>query len=471
MVQWGMTPRGHFSDAEFAIMIDRADRRPLPTQIADQVRAAATSGRLIPGTRLPSTRRLAADLGVARGVTEQAWDQLRAEGWLASRTGSGSWLTTGPLPGHETRPSPTRAPTPAPAPDPVMMEAGTPWRGRLPGAEALWRRAWRETALATPPRSYRDPAGIPELRELLAERIARTRGIDVTPEEVLITGGTVAAFRQVVCALPPGPVAVEDPGYRAVVRVLSQIGRGDLSLPIDGPPESLVAPVGAYVTPAHQHPTGRVMSAEERLQLLHTARRDGCVIIEDDYDSEFRYDVAPMPALAGLDRDHVAWLGTASKTVLPAMRLGWSVLPGELHERVVADREVTFDVPAWPVQRAMVTLLRDGYVDAISRAARRTYAERSARLVEALADHLTLAAPVAGMYSTWHCPEPVARAIQSDARAAGLRINLLSDYCRRVELSGLLIGFGGPTDREFDRALKVLTDSARTHRAAIGNSR
>lgn len=464
MVQYDMTSIGHLGDV--AIRVDRTDARPLASQIADQVRAAASSGLLRAGTRLPSTRRLAADLQVARGVTEQAWDQLRAEGWLTSRTGAGSWLTDGPLP-QQGVPLPQPAASPAAAAPMVMMDAGTPWRSTSPATAAIWRRAWRETALAEPPRGYDHPAGLPELRELLAERIGRTRGIAVQPNEVLVTGGTVSGFRQVISALPPGDVAVEDPGYRSVVRVLASIGRHDLSLPVTGPYRNLDAAVAAYVTPAHQHPTGRVMPATERRSLLEVARRDDCLVIEDDYDSEFRYDVAPVPALAALDRDQVAWLGTASKTVLPSLRLGWAVLPRELHERVVAEREVTFDVPPWPVQRAMVTLLRDGYVDTLARAARRVYAERS-RLVEAaLTPYLRATSPVAGMYSTWGCPQPVAVAVRDAALAAGIRINLLSDYCRRSDLTGLVIGFGGPSDAELAHALEVIVDALnRAHELA-----
>lgn len=459
MVQSGMTSQGHFSrshGADLALALDRDDPRPLPTQIADQVRAAALTGRLTPGTRLPSTRRLAADLGVARGVAEAAWDQLRAEGWLVSRTGSGSWLTTSPLPAAPGR-TPRREPAPEPEPEPlVMMDAGTPWRGRNPALEALWRRAWREVSMDEPPRAYEHAAGLPQLRELLAERMGRTRGMALEARDVLVTSGTVAGFRQVVSALPQGVVAVEDPGYRSVVHSLAALGRSDRSLPVGAPPESLAGCVAAYVTPAHQHPTGRVMPAGDRLELLRVARRDGCVVIEDDYDSEFRYDVAPLPALAAWDRDRVAYLGTASKTVLPSLRLGWAVVPPPLHDAVLRSREVTFDVPPWPVQRAMVTLLRDGYVDHLARAARRAYAERARLVSEALSPHLQACAEVAGMYSTWACPEPVARRVRDAALAAGFRINLLSDYCRRSEVSGLLIGFGGPSDAELVRALDVI---------------
>ncbi len=439
------------------LRIDRADPRPLATQIADQVRELALTGHLADGARLPSTRRLAGDLGVARGVAEQAWDQLRAEGWLESRSGAGTWLRTsgGHLaPATEATRSAAGRP---PEDDPVMMDAGTPWQD--PGASPVWRRAWREVSMATPPRAYQHPAGLWELREALAERLTRTRGLRVSADDVLVTGGTADGFRQLLVGLPAGPIAVEDPGYRAVVAMAHSVGREDRSLPVDRPPDSLAGCAAAFVTPAHQHPTGRVMPAADRLRLLQVATRDKCLVIEDDYDSEFRYDVAPVPALASLAPDRVGYLGTASKTVLPSLRLGWAVLPHPVHERVLAYRRITGDLPSWPVQRAFLTLLRDGHVDAVIRSARRVYAQRAPKVMAALAPYATLAGPVAGMYSTWLLEPDRAQRAHDAASAAGFRVTLLRDYCRRTSLSGLLVGFGGPSDAELDRALGVLAQA------------
>jgi GntR family transcriptional regulator/MocR family aminotransferase len=201
------------------------------------------------------------------------------------------------------------------------------------------------------------------------------------------------------------------------------------------------------------------MPAEDRLTLLATARRDGAVVIEDDYDSEFRYDVAPVPALASLDPEVVAYLGTASKSVLPSLRLGWMVPPPSLRATIERRRAITHDAPAWPVQRAFVALVRDGYLDAVVRSARRVYAERALRVVAALSPYAELAGPVAGMYSTWLLPHDRAVRAQAAAAAAGFRVNLLADYCRSAHLTGLVVGFGGPTDEELERACGVLARS------------
>lgn len=437
------------------VSLDRHDARPLGAQLAGQVRRLVLAGTLAPGDRLPSTRRLAADLGVARSVTEHAWDQLRAEGWIEARRGAGTWVAGGPGPAVPHPPARRRAPTAGPPL--VALDAGTPWVD--PRHVAGWRRAWREVSAATPPRGYDDPCGLPELRALLAERLGRTRGLAVDPDDVLLTSGTTAGLRHLLAALPDGAVAMEDPGYRAAVVTVQHSGRRVLDIPALEPVTDLSAARAAYVTPAHQHPLGRVMPAEHRLTLLATARRDGTLVVEDDYDSEFRYDVAPVPALASLDPGSVAYLGTASKSVAPSLRLGWMVVPGHLRDLLDRHREVTHDAPAWPVQRAFLALLRDGYVDAVVRSARRVYAERAPRVVAALSPHAELAAPVAGMYSTWLLPQERAITARTAAERAGFRVNLLSDYSRSAALSGLVVGFGGPTDEQLEAALSVLASA------------
>ncbi|THV12173.1 PLP-dependent aminotransferase family protein [Nocardioides caeni] len=433
------------------VRIDRGDPRPLGTQLADQVRRLVLTGVLAPGDRMPATRRLAHDLGVSRAVAEQAFDQLLAEGWIEARRGAGTWVAGGRGPVT----TPARRRTAARAERPlVMLDAGTPWID--PRHEAVWRRAWREVSTATPPRGYDDPRGLAERRGLLAERLGRTRGLAVDAAAVRLTGGTGAGLRHVLAALPPGAVAIEDPGYRAAAAAVEAAGRQVRDLPALAPVTDLTGCAAAYVTPAHQHPLGRVMPAADRLTLLGAARAAEALVVEDDYDSEFRYDVAPVPALTTLAPDRVAYLGTASKAILPTLRLGWAVVPDRILDAFDAHREVTHDVPPWPVQRAMLTLLRDGYVDAVVRSARRVYAERAPRVVAALSPYAELAGPVAGMYSTWLLPHARAVRARTAAEEAGFRINLLRDYCRSTRLSGLVVGFGGASDDELDRALTVI---------------
>ncbi len=434
------------------VRLDRARPEPLGVQLSTQVRDLVLGGTLTRGDRLPSTRALATELGVARSVTEQAYDQLLAEGWLEARRGSGTFVASDGGPALAT-PPPRR--TSPPRRELVWLDAGTPWID--PRHQAGWRRAWREVSTARAPRGYDDPRGLPELRAALAAHLARTRGLAVEPDELVVTNGTTDGLRHLLSALPPGPVALEDPGYRAAVETVRGSGRRCVDLPATTPVTDLSGVVAAYLTPAHQHPLGRVMPAADRLAALTAARASHAVLVEDDYDSEFRYDVAPVPALASLDRSRVAYLGSASKSVAPSLRLGWLVPPPHLLEQVNRRRAVTHDATPWPVQRAFLALLRDGYVDKVVRSARRVYAERAPRVAAALAPYAGLAGPLAGMYSTWLLPDADARRARDSARDAGFGVNLLADYCRSATHTGLVVGFGGCTDEQLDRALAALT--------------
>jgi GntR family transcriptional regulator/MocR family aminotransferase len=460
---------------------------PLHVQLATQVRALLRRGVLDPGARLPSTRALAAELGVARAVVEQAYDQLLAEGWLVARRGSGTFVAEvgGPRAlasprsvGEPALPT-TRASWEAPenhgeyaaAPRdgrqaPIRLSTGTPWRDPRP--HRAWRRAWRDVALADPPTDYPDPAGLPELRAEVARHLAQTRGLACPAEEVVITAGTTHGMELALAVLGDGAVAVEDPGYRAAVAAVRHSGRTLLDVPVDE--DGLDVPALArfrdrvaavYTTPAHQHPLGVTMPAARRLALLAEAERRDAVVLEDDYDSEFRYDVAPLPALAALDRRRVIYLGTASKALLPGLRMGWLVAERQLVERIVLAREARHDHPPWPSQRALLTLLREGHLDRAVRAARRVYTARGAQVAGRLARYGTLSAPVAGMYLTLLTGARVARAVAEDARGAGVEVQLLADLARSDRRTGLVVGFGGVSDTDLARALDVLERSLR----------
>ena len=436
------------------VRLDRAARTPLAVQLAGQIRGLVTAGAPATGDRLPSTRALAAELGVSRAVTEQAYDQLLAEGWLEARRGAGTFVAAS---GHLALPVPV-APVRERPRARHRFDTGTPWLD--PRQAAGWRRAWRDVAAATPPPGYPDPRGLPALRSALAGHLARTRGLTHRADELLVTHGTTDGLRLLLPELPPGPVAVEDPGYRAAVRVAVEAGRGVADVPVaaDGlaVPALPASAAAVYVTPAHQHPLGVTMAAATRLALLEYAGTTGALVVEDDYDSEFRYDVAPLPALAALDRDRVVYLGTASKAVSPGLRLGWLAGPPELVERIAARREVTHDVPSWPVQRAYLSMLEEGYVDRVVRSARRVYARRGELVRRRLTGLGELVGAPAGMYATLLLDAARAERARLAALAAGYDVPLLADYARTAALSGLVLGYGGCTDAQLDRVLDVL---------------
>jgi GntR family transcriptional regulator / MocR family aminotransferase len=449
-----------------AVELRRDDAAPLHVQLAGQVRHRIAQGLVSPGARIPSSRALATDLGVSRAVVEQSYDQLLAEGWLVARRGSGTFVAdVGSLPRQGPPGRPRAAPPP---PRLVRLGTGTPWVD--PRHEAAWRRAWRDVSVATPPADYPDPAGLAELRAEIAGYVARTRGLACTADEVLVTSGTTHGMGLVLDDQAPGAVGIEDPGYRAAVATATVRGRAVLDLPVDAEgvrcdvlAGTLQEVAAIYVTPAHQHPLGTTMSAARRVALLEEARRRGAVVLEDDYDSEFRYDVAPLPALAALDRRQVVHLGTTSKTLTPALRLGWAVADADRVARIAEQRDARHDHPPWPLQRALLTLMREGSLDKAVRSARRVYAARAARVASRLGHYGTLTTPVAGMYLTLLTPPPVARAVAHEAREADFEVPTLADYTRTDDRAGLVVGFGGVSDDALDAALGALEASLRRH--------
>ncbi|MDQ3732976.1 MAG: PLP-dependent aminotransferase family protein, partial [Actinomycetota bacterium] len=362
-------------------------------------------------------------------------------------------------------PAPALSPT---EPDRVRLDTGSPWTD--PRLSAGWRRAWREVSAARIPRGYPDPAGLAELRVELARYVARTRGLACGPEEVLVTGGTAHGFGLLLGGLGDGAIAVEDPGYRAAVATAQQAGRAVVDVPLDAEGidvralRSSRADIRAvYVTPAHQHPMGITMSAARRIALLAEATRRDAVVVEDDYDSEFRYDVAPLPALAALDRDRVVYLGSASKSVHPGLRLGWLIAGPDRIARIARERAARHDHPPWPVQRALLSMLRDGHLDRLVRSARRVYAERSRLVAAAVGPYGNIGAPPAGMYLTLPLPGRVADSVREHCWRAGFEMPSLAEYSRTSGLTGLVIGFGGVTDAELARSLDVLTTALARH--------
>ena len=445
------------------VAVDRDSGMPLPAQVANQVRRQLTTGALRRGDRLPSSRALARELGVARAVVEQAYDQLHAEGWVRGSRGAGTYVENVraqvSVESRPARPEPARQPAGAQL---IRLDTGTPWRD--PAHDAGWRRAWREVSAAQPPTSYPDPAGLPELRSAVAAHLARHRGIASSPGQVIVTSGTTHGLSLLLETLPRGTVAIEDPGYRAAAVTADERGWRRLDVPVDVDGIDVAAlrrsrrndVRAVYVTPAHQHPLGMTLTPERRRALLQEADRRGALVVEDDYDSEFRYDVAPLPALAQLGLDGVAYLGTASKTVLPGLRIGWLVTSEERVTEITARRAARHDYPSWPVQRALFSMLRDGYVDRLLRSARRVYAQRWRLVTDRLAPYGRIDGGVAGMYAVLHLPPDATEEVIRAARLAGFVLPALTEYCRSVDLTGVVLGFGGVTDTQLEKVLRAV---------------
>ncbi|MFW6642408.1 PLP-dependent aminotransferase family protein [Nocardiopsis algeriensis] len=462
--------------AEPVLRLDRSRPVPLNAQLTEALRRAVAGGDLRPGERLPSSRALAAQLGVSRTVVTEAYQQLYAEGWLEGRHGSGTFVAREeasalPAPAAAARPvTPLAGPVPAGRPRMSRTEArrrglidlrpGAPWVHDLD--RAAWRRAWRQAA-DLPPDDDPDPRGLPRLRELLAEHLRRARGVRVGPENVLVTRGTGNGLDLVAAALlGRGTLAgVEEPGYGKARTILGARGAEIVPCPVDGDGIVVDALPGGlsvlYTTPAHQYPLGGRLPVPRRERLLAWARAAGTVVVEDDYDAEFRYDVAPLPALYGLDPGRVVLLGTLAKTLTPDLGIGWVVAEPDLVEHLAAVRHHLTDRTSGPVQAATALLLERGDLDRHLRRMRLEYARRRRTVIEYLGPRLS--GGTAGLHALVPLPAEAVAGVLSEAADQGV---LLEDTARTSHgepaVHGLILGYGSVSGAQLRRALAVLSD-------------
>lgn len=396
------------------LVVDRSQLQ-LGTQVCEGLRRAILDGRLRPGTRLPSTRALAGRLRLARSTVALAFDQLTAEGYIEGRRGSGTFVCHGVQPPRPTarpvrRPAPAdhgeirlslavsrlqpRAPRPAPPADTIDLSALRADARLFPFA--VWRRLVRRQLRALPARRERggDGAGDPALRDAIAAYLGRARGVRCEAAQVVVVNGSQQALD--LCArvlVDPGDaVAVEDPGYPDAAQVFAAAGARVCPVPVDA--EGIVAPGlpddvrVAHVTPSHQYPTGVVLSLARRLELLAWARRVRGLVVEDDYDSEFRYDGAPLPALQGLaGGDRVVYVGTFSTAMFSGLRLGYLVLPDALVEPFARAKWYASRHSPHLEQAALADFLRDGHFERHLRRMRRVLRRRRDALLQALQRH------------------------------------------------------------------------------------
>jgi GntR family transcriptional regulator / MocR family aminotransferase len=451
------------------VTLDRAAATPLAVQLAEQLRAAAGEGRLRSGDRLPSTRALAGELGVSRTVTAAAYEQLHAEGWIAGRHGSGTYVTTEPPGSPRTATGPTRRSESDETA--VDLTPGSPWAGGID--RAAWRRAWRAAAHVAP-MVRPNRSGLPAYRATVAEHLLRHRGLRVgtvsgqdSHEVVLATSGTSTAVAELAAAvLRPGDVvAVEEPGYQRAVGALRAAGLRVVPAPVDA--DGLVigtVPAEAravYCSPAHQYPLGGRMAAARRVALVETARERGWLVIEDDYDGELRYDVAPLPLLAALAPDVVVHLGTTSKILSPTLGVGWMVAPPRVVSAVLAHRDRTGSGPAPAGQLVVVEFARNGDLGRHLRRLRRELSERRSLVVDTLVrGGVHVLGDEAGAHVV--VPLPSADAERELVRRA-LDVGLLLDglarhHVGRARWFGIALGYAACSREQLREALPVLVE-------------
>ncbi|MFJ8634391.1 PLP-dependent aminotransferase family protein [Streptomyces sp. NPDC093568] len=436
----------------------------LRRSLTDALREAVRSARLAPGTRLPSSRSLAADLGIARNTVAEAYAELVAEGWLTARQGSGTRVA------DRTVIPPTGTTTPRPeSPRPTHdLIPGTPDLAAFPRAE--WLRAARRAFLAAPNQAlgYGDPRGHAELRTALAGYLSRARGVRADPERVVVCAGFVHGLQllaRVLRARGVETIAVESYGLPPHWRQLTEAGLTTVPLPFDelGTNPGLLRDQGAVLlTPAHQFPMGVPLHRDRRAAVVDWARRTGGLVLEDDYDGEFRYDRQPVGALQGLDPDNVVYLGTASKSLAPALRLAWMVLPAALVKEVTAAKGGS-DTCGVTDQLTLAEFLTSGAYDRHVRAARLRYRRRRDALVDALSEqapHLRVTGIAAGLHAVLRLPPGTERSVTQAATWQGLALHGLASYrhpaATTEPLDALVVGYGTPPDHAWAGALEAL---------------
>jgi GntR family transcriptional regulator/MocR family aminotransferase len=445
------------------VAIERASELPLHEQIERSLREQIRAGRLAPGSRLPSTRGLAGELGVSRGVVTEAYGQLAAEGYLTMSQGAPVRVATA------VRAAPAR-----PQATSLAQSFAYDFRPGLPDLAGFPREAWLRSlrsAVRDSPLTalgYPDPRGAPELREVLAGYLGRVRGADAEPEHVVVCTGFMQGLSLLCRALRAHGVeriAVEEPGWHTHRLILEQAGLEVVVVPVDERGLRVDALAGSdaaavIVTPAHQFPTGVVLAPERRVELIEWAEEER-LVIEDDYDSEYRYDRVAVGALQGLAPEHVAHVGSASKRLAPGMRLGWMLAPSWLAWELSAGKTVEDGGSEVLGQLALADFIARGELDRHIRRMRLRYERRREALLRALERWLPWATPSrasAGLFELVRLPadtsEPALVRAAAE-RGVGVEGLALHRYGATAD-PALLLGYAAMAEPAIEQGVRLL---------------
>ncbi|WP_337456117.1 MocR-like pyridoxine biosynthesis transcription factor PdxR [Prescottella sp. D32] len=462
---------------------------PLRQRIAGAVVAALRSGALRPGDLLPASRVLAVELGVSRSAVVDAYDELAAAGFVDSRAGSGTRIALGAdVAAHAgVTPHVTPAEGTASSPRTVRPAVALDLSPGYPDTDLIlprdWRSAWRAATAGPVPNIPPGPGGHRRLREALAVHLRRTRGIVAEPDEIVVVPGALAALRTLVAAadLPGKSIAFEDPGYAKARVALAAAGADVRPVTVDedgiDPAALRATDAAVYCTPAHQYPMGSRLSAARRAALLADASTAGRLVIEDDYDGEFRYGVPTLPALRAIagGRERVAYVGTVSKILSPSLRLAWLVPPVDLlprvHDALAASGETACAVTAEAVAR----FVESGSLTRHLTRSSRTYAARRQALVDALRTHLPGVQPLgveAGLHVALRLPDGADDvAIATEITRRGVKVPALAKY--RVSEAGprgLLCGYAQLPESKASAAATTIAEVIRERAAAAADT-
>ena len=453
---------------ELLLSVSKDARGTLGSQIEGQLRSRIRDGALRAGTPLPSTRDLARQLGISRRVVVDAYGQLTAEGYLSVRQGARPRVA-----------APAVGASPAPAgPPPGTTELRFDFRPSMPDVttfpRAVWARCLRTaaTTITDADLSYGDPRGVEALRVALADYLGRVRGVVAATENVVITSGYTQALAVVCRALAETGarhIALESPADPEYGMIAARAGLDPVSVAVDadGIQVDLLRaanPDAVAVTPAHQHPTGAVLSSARRTDLVAWLRERGAIAVEDDYDAEYRYDRAPIGAMQGLAPDLVAYAGTASKTLAPGLRLGWLVLPRDLVDDVADIKRLADRGSPVLDQLAFADFVDRGEFDRHLRRMRPIYRRRRDTLLAALRRHapeLEPAGIAAGLHLVAYLPDGVAEpAVVEAAARRGLALHGLAPYRISSEgRAGLIFGYATLGERALSEGAEILAEA------------
>ena len=455
---------------EILLTLDRSRPEPLRAQLERELREAIRSGRLATGERLPSSRAMATELGVSRGLVLECYSQLQAEGFLVAASGSATRVAAPAVAPAELPPRPAPAGRLA-----VDFLPGVPDLTSFPRRDWVW--ALRESCRDATPADlgYGDPRGAASVREVLAGYLRRVRGTAAQPEQIVMCAGFGQGINLVLASLAQAgmrQVAIEDPGDEDYDVICRRLGMEAIPVAVDdrGIDVDALASTGAravILTPTHQFPTGMALAPDRRQALVAWANERDAIIVEDDYDAEFRYDRDPIGALQGLAPDRVALLGTVSKSLAPALRLGWIIGPPALLEPLTDEKLLSDRGSPTLEQLALAALIRSGRYDRHLRHMRRVYAARRETLIRALAERaprVALHGLAAGFHAVADLADGAAEPeIVEQARARSVGLYGMSSY-RLREPSGppqLVLGFGNLSGAQVERGIEAIAELLR----------
>lgn len=472
------------------ITVDRHAEKPLHRQIYDAYRTTIASRNLRPGQKVPSSRELAGQLGISRLPVLSAYAQLLAEGYLDSRSGSGTFVSNSMVDQLTSCQNNGAQAKPRSGPRPVSRRSSVlppfkfvPWLsgwgafcvGQL-AFECFPFQVWAKL-IARHSRNVRvsawhftHPMGLPEFREAIANYLRTVRAVNCDPKQIMVVSGSQQALEiSARVLLDPGDAAwIEEPGYVLARQVLMVAGAKLIPVPVDREGINVSAGIEscrnartAYVTPSHQYPLGVTMSASRRLQLLEWAQNYGAWIIEDDYDSEYRYQDMPISSLQGLDRNsRVIYIGTFSKTLFPSLRLGYMVVPLDLVDRFVAVRHAMDVYPPYLYQAVLTDFIKEGHFSRHIRRTRMVYAERRDLLVEAIRDEFRSELEIVGAQAGMHVVVMKKRLRDRETAKRAARENLwlwpLSPCYLGNPQQGFILGFGSTAAKDIPRRVRQM---------------